>query len=117
MRFPRKNFTPYTPTFQQVKKCFLSRECLDDEEPKLFFAHYEAVGWQIGNQPMVSYKGAIAKWLIHKKREAIKGNTLENRVYDTSGKSQDEKEAEQAQILKAYPKQHIQQPILQIVKD
>ena len=69
-----------------------------------FYAHYESNGWKIGMNQMVSYKGAIAKWLF-KEKDYNKQNESENRVFDTSGYSQSEKAAQQAQIIKAYEKQ------------
>ena len=74
-----------------------------------FYAHYEAIGWKIGMNQMVSYKGAIAKWLF-KEKDFNKANSSENRVFDTSGYSKSEKAAQQAQIIKAYQNQQHKPP-------
>ena len=101
--FPRNKTPLYKPTYNQVKEYFEERGS-DYISAQRFYAHYEAVGWRIGMNQMVSYKGAIAKWLF-KEKDFNKTNGSENRLFDTSGYSKPEKDAQQAQIIKAYEKQ------------
>ena len=102
-QFPRNKTPLYKPTYNQVREYFEERGIKKELHPQMFYAHYESNGWLIGKNPMVSYKGAIASWIMNKPE--LREDPSSSRIFDTSGYSQAEKDAQQAQIIKAYEKQ------------
>jgi len=52
------------PTEEEIKNQFLIKGISDKKEPQKFYAYYESVGWRVGNKKMVSWRGAVANWVL-----------------------------------------------------
>ena len=59
------------PTEQEVAE--YCRERKNGVDPHRFIAHYEAVGWKVGKNPMKDWRAAVRTWEIREKE--VKGKT------------------------------------------
>lgn len=78
---------PEKPSLDEAKAYF--RGNLLSGDPEVFYDHYEAVGWKIGNAPVQDWRAAARKWSVKERefgygRSSPKGEESKPRDYDGS---------------------------------
>lgn len=67
---PAKPGTFQPPTVEEVRLyCERRNSTVDPEE---FHAHYESIGWQVGNKSMRSWKSALTAWEARRRQQKPK---------------------------------------------
>ena len=58
------------PTLEEVADYCRKRN--SNVDPEEFYAHYDSLGWQVGNKPMRSWKSALTAWEARRKNQKTK---------------------------------------------
>lgn len=70
-----------TPTLEEVLQ-LASEKSVPENEAKMFFYHYDSVGWKSGKNQMKNWKSAFSGWVIRSEKynTARKANPIAQRI-------------------------------------